>query len=150
MLVLSRKSNQEIMIGDDIQITVLQVKGNTIRLGIQAPSDVRIMRGEIADTSPNSKPAAGSIQKKLGLPGSSKAADDKKSAAKSSDMRLPLTVRFGKGNGEVDGRVEKIEENSDVSNPPPAGPIRPGIQMRDKTGDINMLNQVSDLSFEAN
>ena len=47
MLVLSRKLNQEILIGDNIRITVLKVKGNTVRLGIDAPRDVHVLRGEL-------------------------------------------------------------------------------------------------------
>lgn len=47
MLVLSRKLNQEIQIGDNIKITVLKIKGNTVRLGIEAPRDVHIVRGEL-------------------------------------------------------------------------------------------------------
>ena len=47
MLVLSRKQNQEILIGDNIKITVLRIKGNTIRLGIDAPRDVNVLRGEL-------------------------------------------------------------------------------------------------------
>ena len=47
MLVLSRKLNQEITIGDNVTITVLKVKGNTVRLGIDAPRHVRITRGEL-------------------------------------------------------------------------------------------------------
>ena len=47
MLVLSRKLNQEITIGDNVTITVLKVKGNTVRLGIDAPRHVRIARGEL-------------------------------------------------------------------------------------------------------
>ena len=48
MLVLSRKQNQEIVIGDNIKITVLKIKGNTIRLGIDAPRDVKVIRGELS------------------------------------------------------------------------------------------------------
>lgn len=47
MLVLSRKQQQEIVIGEEIRVTVLQVKGNTVRLGIEAPRDIRVMRGEL-------------------------------------------------------------------------------------------------------
>ena len=47
MLVLSRKHNQDVVIGDNITIKVLSIKGNTVRLGIEAPSDVRIVRGEL-------------------------------------------------------------------------------------------------------
>ena len=47
MLVLSRKSKQEIVIGDNVVITVLKIKGNTVRLGIEAPRDVHVVRGEL-------------------------------------------------------------------------------------------------------
>lgn len=47
MLVLSRKLNEEIVIDGRIRIQVLQVKGKTIRLGISAPDDVKILRGEL-------------------------------------------------------------------------------------------------------
>ena len=47
MLVLTRKTDEQIMIGDDIKITLIRVRGNTVRLGIEAPRDVRIMRGEL-------------------------------------------------------------------------------------------------------
>lgn len=48
MLVLSRKKNETIVIDGQIRIEVLKVKGNTIRLGISAPKDVRVLRGELA------------------------------------------------------------------------------------------------------
>lgn len=51
MLVLSRKNLQEIMIGDSVKVTVLQVKGNTVRLGISAPDNIRVRRGELAPKS---------------------------------------------------------------------------------------------------
>jgi carbon storage regulator len=47
MLVLTRKSNQSIMIGDDIEVTVLSVMGDKVRIGIQAPGDVPVFRTEI-------------------------------------------------------------------------------------------------------
>ncbi len=47
MLVLSRKIDDEIIIDDNICVRVLKVKGNTVRLGISAPNDVNIMRGEL-------------------------------------------------------------------------------------------------------
>jgi carbon storage regulator len=46
MLVLSRKLNESICIGDDIQITVLEVRGKRIRLGFTAPAHVNIRRVE--------------------------------------------------------------------------------------------------------
>ncbi len=47
MLVLTRKLSQSIMIGDDIEITVLSNDGTKVRLGIQAPSAVPVHRNEI-------------------------------------------------------------------------------------------------------
>jgi carbon storage regulator len=47
MLVLTRKSNQSIMIGDDIEITVLSVTGEKVRIGIRAPRDVPVFRDEV-------------------------------------------------------------------------------------------------------
>jgi carbon storage regulator len=47
MLVLTRKSNQSIMIGDDIEISVLSVMGDKVRIGIQAPQDIPVFRTEI-------------------------------------------------------------------------------------------------------
>ncbi|MGI9455554.1 MAG: carbon storage regulator [Aeoliella sp.] len=48
MLVLTRKPQEKIRIGDEIVVTVLRTKGNAVRLGIEAPHDVRVLRGEIA------------------------------------------------------------------------------------------------------
>lgn len=48
MLVLSRKQNQSIVIGEDIQIEILKVSGNTVRIGIKAPKEVKVLRGELA------------------------------------------------------------------------------------------------------
>jgi carbon storage regulator CsrA len=47
MLVLTRKLDESLRIGDDIKITVLRVKGNTVRIGIEAPRDVRVVRSEL-------------------------------------------------------------------------------------------------------
>jgi carbon storage regulator len=47
MLALSRKTNESIMIGNDIEITVLEVKGDQVKIGISAPKSVPIYRKEI-------------------------------------------------------------------------------------------------------
>ena len=47
MLVLSRKSEQSMYIGDDIKITVLDIRGGQVRIGITAPQDVKIHRDEV-------------------------------------------------------------------------------------------------------
>lgn len=48
MLVLTRKQGEQIRIGDNVVITVVRTKGKGVRLGIQAPSHVPVLRGEIA------------------------------------------------------------------------------------------------------
>lgn len=47
MLVLTRKTNQSIMIGDDVEVTVLSVSRDKIRLGIAAPKEVAVFRKEV-------------------------------------------------------------------------------------------------------
>ena len=47
MLVLTRKNNQTIMIGDDIEVSVLAVMGEKVRIGISAPRDVPVFRKEV-------------------------------------------------------------------------------------------------------
>jgi len=47
MLVLTRKLQQQIKIGQQITVTILRVKGQTVRVGIEAPRQVRVIRGEL-------------------------------------------------------------------------------------------------------
>jgi carbon storage regulator len=47
MLVLSRKTDQQIRIGDNIIVTIIKVSGDTVRVGIQAPREVSVVRCEI-------------------------------------------------------------------------------------------------------
>jgi carbon storage regulator len=47
MLVISRKRGERICLGDDVTVTVLEVVGSTVRLGIEAPDEVRVYRHEI-------------------------------------------------------------------------------------------------------
>ncbi|MCL2330839.1 MAG: carbon storage regulator CsrA [Phycisphaerae bacterium] len=49
MLVLSRQRDQTIMIGDDIEITVVDIRGDKVRLGINAPGNVPVHRKEVYD-----------------------------------------------------------------------------------------------------
>jgi carbon storage regulator len=58
MLVLSRKIGEKLVIGDNITVVVSRVAGNRVTLGIQAPSDVRIVRGELHIDLDESAPSA--------------------------------------------------------------------------------------------
>jgi carbon storage regulator CsrA len=57
MLVLTRKTQQQIQIGNNIVITILHVKGQAVRVGIEAPRDVRVIRSEINDKAGEPKQA---------------------------------------------------------------------------------------------
>ena len=54
MLVLTRKSQETIRIGDNITISILKVKGRAVRIGIEAPGKVRVVRGELVTSDPES------------------------------------------------------------------------------------------------
>lgn len=47
MLVLSRKKNERIMIGDDIEIIIVEIKGDQIKIGVNAPKNVAVHRAEV-------------------------------------------------------------------------------------------------------
>ncbi len=47
MLVLSRQKDESIMIGDDVEITIVDVRGDKVRLGIAAPKDIPVHRKEV-------------------------------------------------------------------------------------------------------
>ena len=49
MLILTRRVGESLMIGDDVTITVLGVKGNQVRIGVKAPKEVAVHREEILD-----------------------------------------------------------------------------------------------------
>lgn len=58
MLVLTRKVNQSIVIGDGIEVVVLEVRGEQVRLGIKAPRDVSVHRKEIFEQIQSENEAA--------------------------------------------------------------------------------------------
>lgn len=47
MLILTRKSGEKLMVGDDVEITVLGVKGNQVRVGVSAPKNIAVHREEV-------------------------------------------------------------------------------------------------------
>ena len=50
MLVLSRKQNERIRVGDSVVVTVVRVSGDKVRIGIEAPPSVRVLRDELEET----------------------------------------------------------------------------------------------------
>jgi carbon storage regulator len=77
MLVLTRKTNQSIMIGDDVEVSVLAVAGDKVRIGITAPRDVPVFRKEVylSIQAENANVPAGSSERV------DKALDDLKSSS---------------------------------------------------------------------
>jgi len=63
MLVLSRKESEKIMLGDSIVLTIVRVSGDRVRLGIEAPSDMLILRKELEDSDikPGVKPVPNKV-----------------------------------------------------------------------------------------
>jgi carbon storage regulator len=49
MLILSRKVNEKIMVGDDISISVIEIRGEQVRIGVDAPKTVKVFRQEVFD-----------------------------------------------------------------------------------------------------
>ena len=47
MLILSRKTNEKIMIGDDISVSIIEIRGDQVRIGIDAPKSVKVFRQEV-------------------------------------------------------------------------------------------------------
>ena len=55
MLILTRKVGESLLIGDDVSITILNIRGNQVKIGVQAPKDVSVHREEILPTYSSSK-----------------------------------------------------------------------------------------------
>jgi carbon storage regulator len=49
MLILSRKINEKIMIGDDVSVSIIEIRGDQVRLGVDAPKNVKVYRQEVFD-----------------------------------------------------------------------------------------------------
>jgi carbon storage regulator len=62
MLILTRRVGETLVIGDDVTVTVLGVRGNQVRLGVNAPKDVAVHREEIYQRIQNEKDAENSTE----------------------------------------------------------------------------------------
>jgi carbon storage regulator len=49
MLILSRKLNEKIMIGEDISVSIIEIRGDQVRLGVDAPKTIKVFRQEVFD-----------------------------------------------------------------------------------------------------
>ena len=72
MLVLTRKQQEQIRIGDQVTVTILRIKGNTVRIGIEAPRQVRVVRAELGPLE-ESEPEVSSDRQSSASPSSASA-----------------------------------------------------------------------------
>ncbi|MEL3908500.1 MAG: carbon storage regulator CsrA [Treponemataceae bacterium] len=68
MLILSRKTNQKIIIGENIEITIIDVKGDQVKVGIEAPRELKVFRREVYEEIQKENLAAQQIAEKPVLP----------------------------------------------------------------------------------
>jgi len=66
MLVLSRQRDETIMIGDDVEITIVDIRGDKVRLGISAPPHIAVHRKEVYEAIRKEKEASGHFQQGRG------------------------------------------------------------------------------------
>lgn len=59
MLILTRKAGQGFTIGDDVEITITEISGDKVRVGINAPKHIKILRSELSQTMEQNQQAAG-------------------------------------------------------------------------------------------
>ena len=69
MLVLTRQKNESIILGDDIRLTIIDIEGDRVRVGIEAPKTLKIMRAELLDETRrvNTEAVQTDLSKLLGL-----------------------------------------------------------------------------------
>lgn len=58
MLILSRKMNEKIMIGEDIVLSIIEIRGDQVKIGVEAPKSVKVFRQEVYEAIKNENRAA--------------------------------------------------------------------------------------------
>jgi carbon storage regulator len=94
MLVLSRQRDETIMIGDDIEVTVVDIRGDKVRLGINAPKEISVHRKEVYDAIRRENRSAAQV-KPEDLPGG---------MGKIGPQKTPQAQRPPQSNGAAGGR----------------------------------------------
>lgn len=117
MLVLSRKQKQQIRIGDDVVVTVLQIKGGSVRIGIEAPKEIHVMRGELEDFREVRDASAETGRSNPSSRGANPAQETKSSKGLHGKV-LELKLQGVEADGEiVPTRLTEVEELEDKGVP---------------------------------
>ncbi len=119
MLVLTRKTEEKIYVGNDIVITIVQVKGDRVRLGIEAPKHVRVLREEVAH------------------------AIQREEQQQTAELRMPIDLHADAANTRGQASVGKTVVNANASLPH-SSPLASRIAHRRMLGD-----GLSNLTIEA-
>lgn len=127
MLVLTRKTTETIKIGNGITITILRVKGQTVRVGIEAPRDVRVIRGE--------------------LPTKENEAESREEDDPAEGLDIPATDHLNIRQSAADERQEVIEFRFSPKHPPTQSPRNETTRPLAGRGSLNRLPLAS-LSVE--
>lgn len=69
MLILSRKINEKIMIGEDISLTIIEIRGDQVKVGVEAPKSVKVFRQEVYEAIQNENKAAAAALSNANLDG---------------------------------------------------------------------------------
>ncbi len=67
MLILSRKTDQQIRIGEDITITIIEIRGDQVKIGVEAPRDVKVFRQEVFSAIQKENKAAAANADVIGM-----------------------------------------------------------------------------------
>lgn len=68
MLILTRKINQKILISSNIEVTVIEIRGDQVKIGVQAPKDIKVFREEVYEEIQKENRAAMLSSEQLDLP----------------------------------------------------------------------------------
>lgn len=135
MLVLSRKLKQEILIGENIKITVLKIKGNTVRLGIEAPRDVHVLRGEI----PRKSEVVGPQEKEVSMADFTVVFTNEEEPTTEVDL-IPFEASKSKGNLPTNCQKGGLAAKTAVSQPTPTE-----VQFRDQLPKVLQHNRLKEI-----
>ena len=129
MLVLTRKSQDSIRIGDNITVTVLRIKGNMVRIGVEAPESVRIVRGELPNFTSleTTSTTTESLQGPLGepVPNDPQRKDGEQPSVPTASRLKPYLPAMPKTSQDADPSARGLPPVEDLSARNPTLPLPP-------------------------